>query len=120
MMKTNTLAPLLAPLVLGLVAAVPTTHSSITPGAELVGVQLFNGAECTAPDPNRLSLTNTECWILPGQYLRVVAHGDARLKYNSLHVYKTQNCTGGWTLQPLDDACSDVSAFDSIRVVLDA
>ncbi len=37
-----------------------------------------------------------------------------------VHVYKTQNCTGGWTLQPLDDACSDVSAFDSIRVVLDA
>ena len=35
-----------------------------------------------------------------------------------VRVYKSKDCTGGWTLQPLDDACSETEAFHSIRVVL--
>ncbi|KAF2703323.1 hypothetical protein K504DRAFT_451822 [Pleomassaria siparia CBS 279.74] len=105
---------------LGLAASAPTLTDP-DPTANIVSVDVFyNATSCTdAPAAKRLHLNNTQCWPLPGHYLRVVEHGDPRLKYNSLRVYKTDDCSGGWTLQPLDDDdCSDVESFGGIRVVL--
>jgi hypothetical protein len=36
-----------------------------------------------------------------------------------VRVYKDDECKGGWTLQALGDACSDVGVFGSVMVVAD-
>jgi hypothetical protein len=35
----------------------------------------------------------------------------------TVRVYKGDKCEGGWTLQPLEEGCSDVQAFGSIQLV---
>jgi hypothetical protein len=35
-----------------------------------------------------------------------------------VRVYKGDACGGGWTLQPLREECSDVSAYGSVKVVI--
>jgi hypothetical protein len=35
-----------------------------------------------------------------------------------VRVYNGSECGGGWTLQPLREECSDVSAYGSVKVVI--
>jgi hypothetical protein len=37
----------------------------------------------------------------------------------TVRVYKGDECKGGWSLQPLEDACSNVKDFGSVMVVTD-
>jgi hypothetical protein len=54
------------------------------------------------------------------QRISIPAQFDAKtvkLIETTVRVYKDDKCEGGWTLQPLEEGCSDVQAFGSIQLV---
>ncbi|KAH3939275.1 hypothetical protein HBI25_207290 [Parastagonospora nodorum] len=86
-------------------------------GETLVTINLFGRSRTCGGAPTTPNLVAGACYSIAGNNsLRVIEH-KAGLFYNSLHVYPSAKCNVAWTLQPLQDNCSDVSAYESIMVV---
>ncbi|KAH7070727.1 hypothetical protein BKA63DRAFT_605905 [Paraphoma chrysanthemicola] len=85
--------------------------------APVVKLHLFTGAECKGMY-RVLNMEADTCYGLnSAQALRVIDH-DAGLKYNALRVTRGEKCDKGWELQPLEEACSSVGVYGSIKVLV--
>ncbi|KAH7066446.1 hypothetical protein FB567DRAFT_581774 [Paraphoma chrysanthemicola] len=85
--------------------------------APVVKLHLFTSASCKGIY-RVLTMEPNTCYGLNGaQALRVVDF-DAGLKYNALRITRGEKCDAGWELQPLEEACSDVGVYGSIKVLV--
>ncbi|KAL5377337.1 hypothetical protein DPSP01_009835 [Paraphaeosphaeria sporulosa] len=94
-------------------------------------ITFARNTQCTPDNTPELHVTaGAGCVAFPGgaQSLRVVGVSEGNsLRYNSLRIYKTDDCSGGWTLEPAltcagaggkGCACSRVVGFGSVQLVV--
>ncbi|KAF1958430.1 hypothetical protein CC80DRAFT_559433 [Byssothecium circinans] len=103
--------------------ATPFNVPTDMPSTPLVNVTFFLDDNCGKKDWADGHVYDTECKELSdGWHGLVVEKADPSLTYNSLRVFKSSDCSGPWTLEPIkcaaEDggggcACSHISTYHS-------
>ncbi|KAL5424862.1 hypothetical protein PMIN06_001394 [Paraphaeosphaeria minitans] len=121
----------LLPTLFAILAAALPSPSDLGPQTATATITFARNTQCFADNTPALHVAaGSGCVAFPAdaESLRVVGISEGNsLRYNSLRIYNSNDCSGGWTLEPAltcagaggkGCACSRVVGFGSVQLVV--